>query len=304
MSAIISCWTNGWIPPWREWNFHRNVTCCRRRFAVILGRMKRNSFIHFGALTLIIFSVGLFQNQIIAADFAATTKPVGRSTNGFITPVNQLVTPAGTLVELPSMRPQALALSPDGKLLVTAGITHELVVVDPANGKILQRVPLPSDQIQEESPVAAGFLEPDPKAQLSFTGLKFSPDGSRIYLANVNCDLKVFSVGKDRNVTALFSILLPLADALGRKADIPTGIAVSADGKKLYIALNLSNRLVELDAATGKILRACDVGVAPVDVDLGNNKIYASNWGGRRPVADSVTGPAGHGTLGRVGPVR
>ena len=55
-----------------------------------------------------------------------------------------------------------------------------------------------------------------------------------------------------------------------------------------------------MDAATGKILRTWDVGVAPFDVALGKNKIYVSNWGGRRPGADSLTGPAGQGTTVRV----
>ena len=55
--------------------------------------------------------------------FDTTAGTVGRNTNGLETPVNQRITPAGTLVELPRMRPQALALSPDGQLLVTAGLT-------------------------------------------------------------------------------------------------------------------------------------------------------------------------------------
>ena len=66
---------------------------------------------------------------------------VGRlTTNRFYTPVNQILTPAGRQLELPGLRPQALALSPDGKLLVTAGKTHELIVVAAASGEILDRV--------------------------------------------------------------------------------------------------------------------------------------------------------------------
>jgi len=233
-------------------------------------------------------------------DFNATTKPVGRNPNGLETPVNQLVTPAGTLVELPGIRPLALALSPDGRLLVTAGLTHELVVVDPATGKILQHVSLPSDKTQEPAPVSAEILSPDSKAQISFTGLVFSPDGSRIYMANVNGDIKVFTVQPDHKIAPLFSIPLPPANAPLRMAEIPAGIAVSPDGKKIYVALNLSNRLAELDAATGRVLRMWDVGVAPFDVKLAGHRIYVSNWGGRRPDAGSVTGPAGRGTLVRV----
>jgi YVTN family beta-propeller protein len=233
-------------------------------------------------------------------DFNATTDPVGRGINGFVTPVNQFVTPAGTLIELPGIRPLALALSPDGRLLVTAGLTHKLVVIDPATGKILQHVSLPSDKTQEPAPVSVEILSPDSKAQISFTGLVFSPDGSRIYMANVNGDIKVFTVQPDHKIAPLFSIALPPANAPLRMAEIPAGIAVSPDGKKIYVALNLSNRLAELDAATGRVLRMWDVGVAPFDVKLAGHRIYVSNWGGRRPDANSVTGPTGRGTLVRV----
>jgi hypothetical protein len=45
---------------------------------------------------------------------------VGRAAEGrTVTPVNQLVTPFGRQVHLPGMRPQAVALSPNGRLLVT-----------------------------------------------------------------------------------------------------------------------------------------------------------------------------------------
>src|SRR5208283_1089604 len=138
----------------------------------------------------------IFNSARAAENFNATTETVGRSANGLITPVNQRVTPAGLQLELPGMRPQALALSPDGKILVTAGLTHALVVVDPAKGKISQRVPLPSDKAQEPAPVSAEILNPDERAQLSFTGLAFSPDGARVYMANVNGDIKVFGVGQ------------------------------------------------------------------------------------------------------------
>ena len=51
---------------------------------------------------------------------------------------NQVVTPYGRQVDLPGMRPQAVALSPDGKILVTSGKTSELVVVDPVSGEVRQ----------------------------------------------------------------------------------------------------------------------------------------------------------------------
>jgi YVTN family beta-propeller protein len=261
-----------------------------------------------GAILLAAFLVGCQapQPQPGAAQ-SSTREAVGRvATNRYYTPVNQVLTPAGVQVELAGMRPQALALSPDGRLLVTAGKIHDLVVVDPQCGKVLQRVPLPSEKDQEPAlgPVSDHILQPDKDAEISFTGLAFSPDGSRIYLANVEGSIKVFGVDKGGRVAGLFTMPLPPADAPRRKKEIPAGLAVSRDGKRLYVALNLSNGLAELDTATGKTLRLWDVGVAPYEVVLAGHKAYVSNWGGRRPEANSITGPAGNGTLVRVDPVR
>ncbi len=241
-----------------------------------------------------------FAVNIFAEDFYTTTNTVGNFGATLITPANQIITPAGTQIELPGIRPNALALSPDGKILVTSGLTNELVVVDPATGQNLQHVALPSGKVQAAQPLTDAILDADPKAQLSFTGLKFSPDGERLYLANINGDVKVFSVARDHKISVFFSIPLPPGKFSKRTNDIPAGIAVSADGKKIYVALNLSNRLAEMDAATGKILRLWNVGVAPFDVVLSGRKIYVSNWGGRRPDAGSPTGPAGLGTRVRV----
>ena len=227
--------------------------------------------------------------------------------DAWFTPANQIITPTGRQVDLPKMRPQAIALSPDGRLLVTSGKTPDLVVIEPVTGKILQEVALPSDSARESATnavVSEEILHPDKDGQLSFTGLIFSPDGSRIFLSNVEGSIKIFGVKTGGKVAGLYSYPLPPANAPTRKAEIPAGLAISPDGKRLYVALNLGNCLAELDTATGKVLRQWDAGVAPYAVALAGSKAYVSNWGGRRPTGDAVTGPAGRGTLVRVDPVR
>jgi YVTN family beta-propeller protein len=239
--------------------------------------------------------------------WTVTSEWVGSDGSGrVVLPVNQILTPAGTQVDLPGMRPQVLALSPDHALLVTSGKTNVLVTVNPRSGRILQRVPFPSDKATDPAPqvVSSHILEPDTKGQVSYTGLAFSPDGSRIFLSSVNGDVKVFGVGTDQMVRGLYSIPLPPANVRERKEDIPSGLAVSRDGARLYVTLNFSNRLGEVDVASSKVLRLFDVGVAPYDVVLAGTKAYVTNWGGRRPDATSTTGPAGRGTLVRVDPVR
>ena len=252
------------------------------------------------AFWIVMAAAGWAGARLWGDDFPVTTAPVGPAGATLITPVNQVVTPAGTWLELPGMRPQALALSPDDRILVTAGLTHELLALDPDTGGILQHVVLPTDKMTEQGPVAPGILDSNSKAQLSYAGLKFSPDGTRIYFSDVNGDVKVFGVAHDRRVSPLYSIPLPAVEGLSRTNEIAAGLAVSADGKTLYVAGNLSNRLLAVNAATGRILRSWEAGVAPFDVVLAGHKAYVSNWGGRRPEAASRVGPAGHGSLVRT----
>lgn len=229
------------------------------------------------------------------------------SENRYYTPANQILTPAGIQVELPGMRPQALALSPDGKIFVTSGKTHELVVISPSTGNILQKVALPSEKdLTPPQVVSEQILNPDKEGQLSYTGLIFSPDGKRIYMANVNGSIKVFSVEKDHKVVPLYTIKLPAFSAGKRKTDIPAGLAISKDGKRLYVVLNLSNRVAEIDPENGKTLRIWDVGVSPHDIILVGEKLYVSNRGGRtlEDYEEVDIGPAGHGTTVRVDPER
>ncbi len=246
---------------------------------------------------------------------AAKRQQVGKAgPNRYFTPANQVLTPAGVQVELPGLRPQAIALSPDARLLVTSGKTAELVVLDPKSGKILQRVAFPGKvPVVPESTLSPGDaapqvvgtqVKPDTGAQLSFTGMVFSPEGQRLYLSNVNGDIKVFSIEKDGKVVGLKTFALPDVKGAKRKQEIPAGLAVSRDGKFLYVAGNLGNRLIEIETATGLVARMWDAGVAPFDVALAEGKAYVSNWGGRRPGKGDLTGPAGRGTTVRVDPVR
>ncbi|MFN8091598.1 MAG: alkaline phosphatase family protein [Vicinamibacteria bacterium] len=231
------------------------------------------------------------------------TETVGRRDGGrTVLPVNQVVTPAGVQVDLPGLRPQALALSPDGRLLLTSGKSAELVVLDADSGAIRQRVALPKTKAAKAP--SSNVLAPDKDGLMSYTGLRFAPDGRRAFLSDVNGSIAVFDVGDDGTVRNARSIALPPARAPRRLEEIPAGLAVSEDGRRLYVCGNLSNRLLGLDAASGRILRAIDVGVAPFDVVLLAGKAYVSNWGGRRPEPGDPTGPAGRGTTVKVDAVR
>jgi len=261
------------------------------------------------AIFAVVILLGMARNGAARQDAGAfaTREPARRgSEERLATPVNQIVEPAGRQVDLPGLRPQALALSPDGRILATSGKTGDLLVIDPVAGKVVQTVPLPpaDASIASQGEVAPRILSRDKEGELSYTGLVFSPDGSRIYLSDVKGSIKVFGVDASNRVQALYSIPLPPANVPGRAAEIPAGLAFSADGHRLYVALNLGNGVAELDPATGQVLRRWDAGVAPYDVAVAGRKVYVSNWGGRRPDSGSLTGPVGRGARVRVDATR
>ena len=108
-----------------------------------------------------------------SSDSLDWSETVGRDgTNRVVLPVNQVITPAGTQVELKGLRPQVLALSPDGKILVTSGKRREVVVLDPDTGTVLQTVRLPDDGplASSPTPTSSHYLKPDKDEQVSYTG--------------------------------------------------------------------------------------------------------------------------------------
>jgi YVTN family beta-propeller protein len=231
------------------------------------------------------------------------SEAVGRTgSDRVVLPVNQVITPAGKQIELHGLRPQVLVLSPDGKILVTSGKTQDVIVIDPDTGNILQKVALPNDGPLAglPAPTSAHYLKPDQDEQVSYTGLVFSPDGSRLYLSNVEGSIKVFAVDANHHLTGIGSISLPDANVPRRKEEIPSGLAISADGKRLYVVGSLSNRLFEYELPDGKLLRTFDVGAVPYTVVLAGHKAYVSNWAGRRPDTNGLVGWAGRGTVVRV----
>jgi hypothetical protein len=116
--------------------------------------------------------------------------------------------------------------------LVTAGKVAYLAAIDPASGQLLQKVAFAPEQVPA-TPDPTTKPGTEPGSQLSFTGLAFSPNGERIYLSNVAGNVKVFAVSKNHQVSALTTLAVPEARTSKRKMEIPAGLAVSADGKRL-----------------------------------------------------------------------
>lgn len=201
--------------------------------------------------------------------------------NRIVVPTNQVLSPLGRQVAY-NGRPVDLALSPDGRHLAVldrAGV----LIIDPQTARIVARAPLKEG---------------------SYAGLVFTPDGKRLLASSMRGVIGTFEVTDDGQLQPQPPI--ELAAATGAPADLilPVGLAIDAQGETLWAVLNLRNSLAEIDLASGTLKREIAVGNAPFGVALVGEKAYVTNWGGRLPDADSITGPSGAGKPVRVDPVR
>jgi YVTN family beta-propeller protein len=222
-----------------------------------------------------------------------------------VVPTNQVLSPAGRQVAF-SGRPTDVALSPDGRWLAVLDRNH-VMVINPESGNIVSRVS---------------------HASGSYAGIVFTADGKRLLASNIRGSIGVFDVAADGTLKALAPISLPVSQNVAgenvansptgpqsptkspvppgadAKNALPTGLAVDADGKSLWAALNLRNTLAQIDLASGKVVREIPVGNAPYGVVLVGGRAYVSNWAGRHPGAKDTAAASGTGSPVRVDPKR
>ena len=176
-------------------------------------------------------------------------------------PNGRLLTPTGTQTEV-APYPFALALTPDGKRVIvacTGADDQSLHLLDAATGKSLAKEPV----------------------KKSWLGLAISPDGKRVYLAGAGGkNVLVYRLENDR-----FAAEGPLSlrrEGEPAKLDAtPSGLAISADGKSLWVARILLNDVVRIDLASRSVAAAVPVGVHPYRPVLSpdGTLLAVSNWG-------------------------
>src|SRR5207253_6453162 len=153
-------------------------------------------------------------------------------------------------------------LSPEGDRIVISlsGWREQgLQVVERETGRVVQKVP------------QAG----------AFLGLAFSPDGKTLYASGGDEDAVFRYVWRDRQATLAGSIALAKKDPQRPGTRFPAGLALSPDGKKLYVAENLADSLAVVDVETGKVEQRLPTNAYPYAVAVASGgKVFVSAWGG------------------------
>ena len=205
---------------------------------------------------------------------------------------NQTLTPAGKIVDLGSpVRAKSVALNPNPQTNTAAvmlmGAAQPIVIFNTATGEVLQRFTPSSEKGADTKTSKAG----------SFTGIAYAADGKKLFFSQDDNHFVIVEVNPQTGLlTKSQSVDLPAPPADGRpyyKANAinPGGIAVSPDGKRAYVALNVANTLgvIDLTTSPAALTAQIPVGNAPNSVVVHGNFAYVSNEGGRPANASDFT---------------
>jgi len=230
-----------------------------------------------------------------------------------LVPTNQLITPAGSTRRIEGERPKDLAVSPDGKLI--AALAQTRVILFAEDGTLVANVGL-----------KAGPL-----------GIAWMPDSRSLFVSGDNGQVyRIMGRGDSWNITGWLIVadkieksphprktaasfdeevewrpVSPEANHL-QTVEKPSrhhgnpqvaGLAVSSDGKRLYLALGMRNAVVVVNIETDSVIATVPVGIAPYRIELApNNRIlFVADRGGPHVKSGEPSALTG-GTAVRIDP--
>jgi YVTN family beta-propeller protein len=247
--------------------------------------------------------------SLVAALFAALAflaAPAARADDGLIGPGlgllgnGRLLQPAGTLVGLGNF-PTGGALTPDGRFYWTVSTgrgQNDLRIVSLASGKVVQVIPLPG---------ASGGIAMDPRHRVAYvSGVPDSDAGhadqQQPSLPGRAGDvIHVFAYSSSGQAT--FQRLLPVPPPQGTAPPQsfpptsttpmawPDRLAVSPDGSRLLVPLNLADQAAVVDVASG-VVRYVKTGNYPYGAAIlpdGRTGLVSNETSGTVSVIDLAT---------------
>ena len=219
----------------------------------------------FACMKRIIAYSGGFLVLATVAFAVARIDKIGVQPNGrFLIPTGQLLSPAGTHVEV-NDRPLGMVLSPDGQTVAVCTGSNfaprAIHLIDVVSKSVKQTIPVGN----------------------TFVGIAFNKTGTSLYVGGgSDNNVKIFQKQQDGTFSADGTVSIP--------GGSPSGLVLSPDDTTLYVALNLRNSvaIIDLKSRTYKEIR---VGTYPytVAVSLDGQHVYVSNWGGRLPGQNDTT---------------
>lgn len=190
----------------------------------------------------------------IPAQTPESSRPGKISSDHYLLPNGWSISPAGRQIPLGGLPLKGISV-PDQPLVIVAstGYTeHFLAVINIDNEEVVQRVP-----------IKEGWM-----------GVAIDPAGKTVYASAGSEDrILVYRLSAGR--------LEFQHDIQMEAGSFPAGLAVNADGTRLYITANTANALKIADVAQRKIVRTIPVGIKPYSCILSadGKRAWVSNWG-------------------------
>jgi YVTN family beta-propeller protein len=204
-------------------------------------------------------------------------KVPGKTAAGTLLPNGWTLTPEGAQIPVSDL-PLNMVLSNDGR---------RLLVTTNGNG----------DQTIDVIDLQTGQSAQTLIVQKSWLGLAFAPDGRRFFVSGGDdnevmifdfADGKAEQSGKIILGGAEYHKLSDRERAEARRKGLgefafPAGIAVTPDGKRLYVAENLTGKVAVVDLGARQVITKIPVGEYPYDCEISSDgsRVYVSNWGSR-----------------------
>ena len=174
-------------------------------------------------------------------------------------PTGVVLDPAGAMFDVgPYPFTMVPAPEPDRVVLLLAGYRgNGIQVVQTTTGRVLQTLPQPA----------------------AFVGLAFDAAGRRLYASGGNRDVIYVYDWRSGAATLADSIVLEARTPHQAGLRYPAGLALSADGRLLYAAENLSDSLVVIDLGSRRVVQRVAAGRYPYGVvAAADGSVYASAW--------------------------
>lgn len=178
-------------------------------------------------------------------------------------PTGAVLDPAGARSDVGNF-PLAVVASPDSAhllLLLNGWRQQGVQVVDRRTGAVVQTA----------------------EQTAAFIGLAFSPDGRTLFASGGNTDA-VYRYGWNGKRLARKDSLTIRVKRNPRSSgtSYPAGLAVSRDGRRLYVAENLADSVAVVDLASGAVIQRIAAGRYPYAVvAAANGDVFVSSWGTR-----------------------
>jgi YVTN family beta-propeller protein len=254
-----------------------HVTRQRRRISPVRDGLfrttRRNRVIAAGAAVVAVAGGGLaygstqlFGHNQVGTEYA----------NGIQVSSDQIIKPLGDRLLTKYGKFMGSTVSPDGRYLAATSTDKSVVlqIFDLSTYKPIWTVGTASGISERYTNLTVGQESPT-----------YSPDGKFLWLPQQDA-LTRFPVNADGTLGSPTSF--PIAKVNGKSALVGK-TAYSADGSTLYAAINGQNTVVAVDPTTGAVQQTWNVGIAPRDLALVDNKLYVSNEGGRQAAAGDTT---------------